>query len=88
MISLWRSGLIRQLVSGNQREPDKRYLVEWIVEKNLINYVSERQARKYSNEGDKIQQDFALITVKKRGERLFNNRGHKRKGLLSSFCDF
>ena len=75
-------------MSGNQREPDKRHLVEWIVEKNLINYVSERQARKYSNEGDRFQQDFALITAKKRGERLFNNRGHKGKGLLSSFCDF
>ena len=86
MISLWRSGLIRQLVSGNQREPDKRYLVEWIVEKNLINYVSERQARKYSNEGDRIQQDFASITAKKRGERLFNTRGLKGKGPLFFYC--
>lgn len=55
MISLGRSGLIRQLVSGNQREPDKRHLVERSVEKNLINYVSERQAWKYSNESERIQ---------------------------------
>ena len=86
MISLGRSGLIRKLVSGNQREPDKRHLVERIVEKNLINYVSERQARKYSNEGDRIQQDFASITAKKRGERLFNNRGLKGKGPLFFYC--
>ena len=45
------------LVSTNQLGPDKRHLIERIVEKNLIKYVSERQARKYSNEGDRIQQD-------------------------------
>jgi hypothetical protein len=73
-------------VSGNQREPDKRNLVEWIVEKNLINYVSERQARKYSSEADRIQQDFALITAKKRGERLFNTRRLKGKGRLFFCC--
>jgi hypothetical protein len=75
-------------VTGNQLGPDKRHLTERIVEKNLVKYVSERQARKYSNEGDRIQQDSASITAKKPGTRLFNNRGLKGKGLLSSYCDF
>jgi len=65
-----------------------KYLSERIVEKNLMNYVSERQARKYLIEGDRMQQVFAFTTAKKRDERLFNNRGLKGKGLLFFYCDF
>jgi hypothetical protein len=75
-------------VSGNQSDPEKRHLTERIVEKNLIIYVSDRQAWKYSNEGDRIQQVSASITAKKRGERLFNNRRLEGKVLLFFCCDY
>ena len=87
MISLVRSGLIWPVVSANQVESDTRLLTERILENILFNNVSERQMWKYSNKDDCIQQGYASIT-EKTGMKLFNNRGLKGKGLLSSFCDF
>jgi hypothetical protein len=75
-------------MSGKRREPDKWHLSERIVEKNLIDYVSECQAKKCSNAGDKIQQGFESIAAKKRGEMLFSNRGLEGKVLLFFCCDY